>query len=215
VGHPLIGAFIRDYLHIGARAEFWGFSPGILGIGWLPAVLIVSVSRKCASGTALYGLDRNGKAWVLIATLIINAVIALAMIDGQSLVPTFPPAPNWTLAMIKSGFAVAITSAFLLAFFAARWLGRWVVLKLVAEALSGGAFGVAGAVIGLAVVWIRAWFGAATPVMLNLPWMHAGGFALAYAAGASTLAVLRYRLPGVVPDRTLSEAEGLVAGRKE
>jgi hypothetical protein len=199
-GHTVVPAFVRDFLGVSGRTESWGFSPGILGVGWLPALLVTSRAKIFGGDPGFYGLDRSAKLWLLAGALIINVAIALAMIRGANLVPANPPPPAWALVAIRAGLAALLTAVFLLSYFAGVTLSRLALPRPIATLFTAAAFGIAGAVAGLALLWIREQFGSFTPPMLHLVWMHGGGFVLAYAAGRGALALLRRRLPDITPD---------------
>ena len=210
IGHPR-SSFVRDVLEVKGRAEFWGFSPGILGIGWLPALLATSASAGAAGDGARYGLDGRSTVILLAGTLLINAVVAMALIDSGNFIPADAPQPLWVSLTIKVGLATLLTGAFLLAFFAMCALRRMSRSAGAAELLSIIVFAIAGAAAGFAVILIRRWVGACSPVELHLLWMHAGGFVLAYAAGGLAGWMLKRRrwLTSVVPNPVCSRAGAL------
>lgn len=192
LGHELIPAFVERISRHG-RAEFWGISPGSLGLGWLVSIFLsATVSRD---GMGRFGPDGHGRLLILAGVLIINILIGVAMIGDTSVVSVNGPR-TFTLVSLKAWLAVFMTGAFLLAFLAARRL--WRLAPPAAASIAGLAcFAFAGAALGAMLVLIRNRLGDGSASNLHLIWMHAGGFVIAYICGLVAMRWMSKLLPDV------------------
>ena len=197
-GENLVPAFVRDGLQQTGRTEFWGFSPGILGIAWLPAVFLTATT-SFVDPPAVFGLDRRGKAWLLAGAAITSIVLSWAMIDIRNLAPGLYPVSTVAALGLKAGLAILILAAFLAAYAAARAIDRRRGSDAIASLVGLVTFFAGGALVGLCLVGLKSWSIPADPALKHLVWMHGLGFALAFASGRCALYLLGTRRSDIAP----------------
>ena len=178
-------SFVASVLGQEGRAEFWGISPGVLGVGWLPAVLATGTFERTEPDPLSLGIRGRGTAVLLAGTLTICVVLSICLVsDADLILGGAPPrAPAATLLGAKAILGVAFPCAFLAAFAFARAVGRHGLRRWTAIPLQVIGFAMAGAVSGLVVSGLRLFLGGTAPFAFVLATMHAGGFVLAYVAG--------------------------------
>lgn len=200
-GAQVIPSLVASVLGQAGRAEFWGFSPGVLGIGWLPAVLATGTFEQKDPDPVTLGIRGRGTAVLLAGTLAICAVLGICLIsDGDLILGAAPPESSAALLLgAKAVLGIAVPCAFLGAFSLARAVDRRSLERWVAIPLQAIGFALAGGVIGLIVSGLRMWLGGTAPFAYVLAAMHAGGFVLAYLAGLMSIRALRKRLPDISP----------------
>lgn len=202
-GRQLVEAFVDGFFKPYGRVEFWGLTPGILGVGWLQAIIITVSYGPTGPGAMAFGLDQRGRVTVLLATAAINVLLALVLIDDQTLVPSaqIAQAYGWEVKAVKALLGLVLTALFLGAFFLARLVERransWPRVGI--QTGQAAIFSLAGATLGGVVVCIRLRFGGYVPGMWHLVWMHAAGFALSYGAALLSVGILRRYLPDIDP----------------
>lgn len=180
----------------------WVFNPAILGMGWIP--VLVMTLRPDGSNADVVPLctTRAGALWLLIGPLLINAAIGMVLIaDSSILGPTVAGNETWSLWLAKAGLGAGLTVIFIAAFFSSKRVG----FDTSAGMLTGVAiFAAAGAIAGLAASSLQTRFGGPAAWSTTAA-IQAGGFAIAYLAGVLALRWMR----GSFPDLILSDAIAL------
>lgn len=201
---------LNEGLHFGTAVlapplvarEVWVFNPAILGMGWLPVLCIALKSDGSNADIMPLGMTPAGATSLLTAPLLINAAIAVVLIDDGSMagVP-LSASETWLLVIAKACLGAGLTVAFMAAFFLSKRFGFTTVLGvLVGTAI----FAAAGALSGFAVASLRAGLGGIATWGISSA-IHAGGFVVAYLAGVAALRWMR----GSFSDLTVSDAIGL------
>ncbi|MGX5830881.1 hypothetical protein [Mesorhizobium sp. 43Arga] len=141
-----------------------------------------------------------GLTTLLIVPLLINAAIAVVMINDSSIVSlTAPTSQAWQLSLAKAGLGLVLTLVFMIAFFTSRWAGFGTVRGMLAGAVF---FSVAGTLSGLATASVRAAFGNTSAVGVSVV-MHTGGFVIAYFVGLLAWRSVRRSFPDLTVDHAI------------
>ena len=180
---------------------FWGFSPGILGIAWLPALL--GQARRADPGEGegeglVAGVNGPGRIKLYGASAIMAAVLGAVLIDDASLVPGGKPAAMASMSFLlwKASFGVLVLGIFLTCFVCVSMLARgrpWGVTSFVGSAV----FALGGAAAATVLAALRHMFVDGGSSAVPLVSLHALGFVVAYLAGLAAVRSLRGPLPKV------------------
>lgn len=198
LGHPLLSSTIDTIPRRAlGRVEFWGFSPGFLGMGWLPAVLLVAVRRCSSVNGGGSSLSAAGKALILGATVVTGMLFAIALIGNDSLIPLAENHGSWPLRVAKAALAFAILAAFLAAFLGARLTRQ--LHPALALPLQVATFAAMGAATGGVLAGLRSYFMGSVEQAPTLIALHAGGFVVALLAGRLGLLLVERKIPELRP----------------
>ncbi|TPK85713.1 hypothetical protein FJ936_09245 [Mesorhizobium sp. B2-4-13] len=203
VAGSLYYVLMTEGLHFGSAVfmaplvnrETWVFNPAILGMGWIPVLIMTLKSDGSNDDVVPLGMTAAGVGWLLIGPLLINAAIGVVLISDSSILGTAAIRnETWSLWMAKAGLGAGLTVIFIAAFFSSKWLG----FDTSVEMLTGAAiFAAAGALAGLAASSLQTSFGA--PVAWNTAAaIHAGGFTIAYLAGVLAFRWIRRSFPDLI-----------------
>jgi hypothetical protein len=189
-GQSLVPSFFEGIVSAPERIPYWGFNPGILGIGWLTAVLLHAASVSRQPDGQVVGLDARGRMVCRTAAYGFSLLLALALVADESLRPA--AGTNFSaLVAAKAGLGLIIMGAFLLAHRSALWIDQRRIALPIRLAGQIATFALAGALVGLGLIGIRLALGGVTSSMPTLVGLHAVGFVLAFISGRSALAALR------------------------
>lgn len=186
-----------DMLGQSAGTAFWGFSPGIVGIAWLP-VLLGHARRAEPDGSLIAGLDGVGRARLYRASAAMAAVLGVVLVDDGGLVPGGKPIGTAPISFL---LAKAFLGVLILAVFVAcsRCVSVLVRRRTPAATSAVGTmiFALGGAASAAALVALRQMFVQQGQSAVALMVLHAVGFVLAYLAGLAAIRRLRRWLPDV------------------
>lgn len=190
MGHAFVAPYFEGWIPPADRIAYWGFNPSFLGIGWLSAILMRAQSRKSLQDVQVVRLDRVGRRLVRLAAYGLAVLLALALISPDSLYPA-ASTTAWRVLLVKVALGVLILGAFHLAHHTAWWIDRSEWRSLIKVLVQVPTFALIGAGVGAAVLGLRLLLGGTTSAGPILIMLHAGGFALAFAAGRLALSALQ------------------------
>ncbi|WP_192355938.1 hypothetical protein [Mesorhizobium mediterraneum] len=210
VAGSLYYVLLTEGLHFGAAVFMaplvgrgaWVFNPAILGMGWIP-VLVMTLKSDGSNGDVVpLGMTTAGAGWVLIGPLLINAAIGIVLVaDSSILGPAVVGNEIWSMWIAKGSLGAGLTVVFIAAFFSSKRFGFDTFVGLLTGAVI---FAAAGAFAGLAAASLLASFGGPAAWRTSAA-IQAGGFAIVYLAGVAAFRWMR----GTFPDLILSDAIAL------
>ncbi|MES0100654.1 hypothetical protein [Mesorhizobium sp. M0019] len=194
---------LSEGLHFGSAVfmaplvsrEAWVFNPAILGMGWIPVLVVTLKSDGSNADVVPLGMTSTGAGWLLIGPLLINAAIGIVLVADSSIVGSALVGNEaWSLWIAKACLGAGLTVVFVAAFFSSKRFGFDCFVGL----LTGAAiFAASGALAGLAVAGLQASFGGPAAWSTSAA-IQAGGFAIAYLAGVAAFRWMRGTFPDLI-----------------